>query len=97
MNKIILNDVEFEIESYNKNTYFAGDTINSNASCSLANANVNALNTLAQTTITVLQIQHDDNTIYELENIHAHINSINEYLSGDKMNVNISLTFDNIE
>jgi len=47
MNTIKFNDVAFEVESYNKSTYFGGGSINSNASCNIHVDDINILNTLA--------------------------------------------------
>jgi len=79
MNTIIFNDTaSFEVESYNKNTYFNGESITSNANCSVKISNMTALNTLAEDTITSIEIDHDNESIYELANISAKIESINE-------------------
>lgn len=93
MNLLVLNDTTFEVVSYNKNTYFNGETIESTANFSLAGANASDLNELAQEPITSIQITHDGNTIYELTELNAKIESINEYLSGDHMDVNATIRF----
>lgn len=98
MSKIIFNNVEFDVESYNKSTYFGGSMMNSNANCSLPNADISALNELAETIITSIQIKREDNTvIYDLQDIHARIDNTSEYLNGDRMNINVNLVFDNAE
>lgn len=43
--------------------------------------------------ITEIQIKHDDTVIYEVSELTAHIDNINEYLSGDRMTVNVSIKF----
>ena len=93
MNKIKFNNYEFEIESYSKNTYFSNDTISSNANCSIITNDIDSLMTLAQNTITSLQIYHDDSLIYNLQNIEAHIDNISETLNDDKINIYINLIF----
>ena len=93
MNKIKFNNVEFEVEQYTKNTYFGGETINSNANCSITTDDISTLIALASTTITTLQIYHDDTLIYNLQNTNAKIESINEYLSIDRMNISVNLIF----
>ena len=95
MNTIKFNNTELQVESYNRNTYFSGDTINSNASCVIKTDDATALNALAQTTITALQIYHNDTLIYDLQDIEAHIDNINEYLNNDTMTISVNLTFDN--
>lgn len=95
MNKIKLNNLELEVESYNKNTYFSGDSMNSNASMSVRidEDDITDLNALAASPITTIQIHADERLIYDLQNINAKIDSINEYLNGDRMNVSVNLTF----
>lgn len=94
MNKIKFNNTEFEVETYSKTTYFNGETITSNGSCNVVTSNVASLNSLAQNEITSIQITHDDNLIYDLNDISAKIDSINEYFTGDRMSISVSLTFD---
>lgn len=96
MNKIVFNTTEFEVESYNKSTSFGGEVMTSNAYASLRTDDITVLNTLAQTTITNIKIYHDSNLIYDLQNISAKIDNINEYLNGDRMSINVNLTFSNI-
>ena len=94
MNTIKLNNVEFAVESYNKNTTFSGETVSSNGYISFAPIdNIDALNTLSQSAITSIQILHDEKVIYDLQNINAHVDSMNEYLSGDRMTIGVNLTF----
>ena len=93
MNVIKFNNTSFEVESYNKNTYFNGETVNSNANCTIKANDMTVVNALAEETITSIEIRHDGEVIYTLSNINAKIESINEYLSGDRMNVSINLTF----
>ena len=83
------------VGSYNKSTYFDGDTITSTASCTVTPTDMTALNLIAATEITDIQIMHDDALIYDLRNVHGHINNISEYLNEDHVDVTISLTFDN--
>ena len=96
MNKIKLNNVEFEVENYNKSTYFSNDTISTNANCSIITDNITALNELAEDEITSIQIHHDDTLIYNLADISARIDSINEWLNGDRMSISVNFTFSNI-
>lgn len=94
MNTIKFNNTEFELDSYNKNTYFSMDgNINSNASCNISTSNITALNALAESSITSLQIFHNEELIYDLQNIDAHIDNINEYLNNDRMSISINMTF----
>lgn len=94
MNTIKFNNTEFELDSYNKNTYFSMDgNINSNASCNISTSNITELNALAESSITSLQIFHNEELIYDLQNIDAHIDNINEYLNNDRMSISINMTF----
>ena len=94
MNKIKFNNTEFEVLSFNRNTYFNSDSISSDAGCSIIVDNMSDLNSIAQESITTLQIYHDNTLIYDLQNIDAHINHIGEYLSDDAMSISINLIFD---
>ena len=95
MNTIKFNDVEFVVENYNKNTYLNGETITSNANCTIRTDNMTALNALMQTKITSIQITYNETVIYDLQNISAHIDSTSEYLNTDRVNITLNLTFDN--
>ena len=92
MNKIKFNDVEFEVESYSKNTYFH-EELSSNGNCSIITDDMDALHALAEVPITSIQILHDGEVIYNLHDINAKIDNINEYLSGDRMSINVNLIF----
>ena len=93
MNTIKFNNVTIEVEGYNKNTYLNGNTITSNASCSVRTNDMTTLNELMQTPIEAIQIYHNDTLIYDLDDIDARIESINEYLNEDHMNINVNLAF----
>ena len=94
MNKIKLNQLEIEVESYNKNTYFSNGTISSSGSCSVNTNDMTALTELAKNSINTIQIyNNDDVLIYDLQNANANIDNIGEYLNGDRMNININFTF----
>ena len=94
MTKIKFNNAEFTLESYNKTTYYSGETIDSNANCVVFADNITSLNNIALSAITVIQIKVDDTVIYDLQDINAHIDSISEYLSDNKIYVNVNLKFD---
>ena len=95
MNKIKFNNLEMEVLDYNKNTYLTDHTVQSSASCSVISSDMSALNALMNTTITSIEIYHDDILIYDLKDINCKISNINEYLSDNHMNVSLSLIFDN--
>ena len=93
MNIIKFNNTEFELESYNRNTYFNGETISSSAGCGIIAANITEIDALAESTITSLQIYHDNELIYDLQNIDAHVSSVSEYLNTDRINITINIEF----
>lgn len=94
MAKIKLNDTQFNLLGYSKNTYFNQESISSNATCNVSLADIDVLNELAEDTITSIQIYNNENTlIYNLDNINARIESLNEYLNGDRIDINVNLIF----
>ena len=93
MNVIKLNNTEFPVTSYNKTTNFSNDTITSSAYAGIQVADMTTLNALAETTITSIQIFHENTKIYDTGEIDAHIDSINESMGEDQMYVSVNLTF----
>ena len=96
MATIIFNgDLEFEFNEYSRNTYFNGESINSDGYVNnIKGANVGAeLSTFGNEPITSLQIKKDDEIIYNLPNIDANLTSINEGYNGERMYTNIALHF----
>lgn len=93
MNTIKFNNTEFELGSYNRNTYFSGETMSSNANCGIITTDISDINALAESTINSLQIYHDEQLIYNLQNINAHIDSISEYLNNDRIDITLNITF----
>ena len=94
MNKIKFDNTEFEVLNYSKTTYFNNESINSNGSCSILTDNIGTVNELAENPIDTIQIYHDDELIYNLQNANAHIDNTNEYFNGERMDISINLTFD---
>ena len=88
---------EFEVESYNKNTYLGVETITSNANCGLRTSDSNAIATLAVDPITSIQIYYDGTQIYNLQNVNGRIDTINEYLNGDRISININIIFQTLD
>lgn len=96
MAKIILNNEEFNFLGYNRNTYFNGDTIQSNAYISaLDGENLpTRLQTLAEDTITSIKIKVNDEIIYNLTNLDAKISNFDEAFNGsDAVNTNVNINF----
>lgn len=93
MNIIKFNGVGFEVSSYNKYTSFSGENMAGTAACQIKADNITALQTLGKSTITSIQILHDEVVIYDLVDVSAKITNINEYLSNDKIDVTINLEF----
>jgi cob(I)alamin adenosyltransferase len=93
MTKIKLNNYECEIDSYSRTTNISDGNINGSGYINVLNGDVDELNALLGTTITSIEIYVDERKIYELHDIDAEVNTLNEYLSGDKMAYNLNLTF----
>ena len=93
MNVIKFNNTEFPVTSYNRTTNFYNDGITSNGYAALETDNMAALNALAETPITSIEIFHDNTKIYDTGTINAHIDNINESMGEDQMYVNVSMTF----
>jgi hypothetical protein len=94
MTTIILNNTEFELVSFNRNTSFYENNISSTANCDIRVSNSAALQALINTTITTLQIKYGNEVIYNLTDISAKINTMNEYLNTDHISTSLGLTFD---
>lgn len=95
MIKIVLNNEEFEISAFNRNTYISDGNVISRAYVTLANtANaVSDVHALAAATITSLLIKNEEETIYNAGTINAHISSIDESLVGTAINVGLNIEF----
>ena len=94
MTVLKLNNTEFELVAFNRNTYFSENSISSTANCDINLSDVSSLEALIDTTITSFQIKYENNVIYDLTDISAKITSISEYLNTDHISTNIGLTFD---
>jgi len=94
MSTIKFNNATFTLESFNKNTYFGGETITSTANCVILNEDPTDLMALANTPITSIQIYREQELIYNSQNINAHLDNTNEFYDGNRMVVSIGLTFD---
>jgi len=93
MNTIKFNNSIYEVVSFNKSTYFNEGGINSSANCSIKTANMTSLYALAESGLQSIQIYHDNELIYDLDNINGKMTSIDEYLMDDHININVNLTF----
>ena len=93
MNTIKLNNTTYEVLSFNKSTYFNQEGITCNASCQIKTSDITSLHNLAKETITTLQIYHDQELIYNLTGLDGKLSSIDEYLMDDRININISMNF----
>ena len=96
MNVIKINNTEFGVINYNKVTYFGGETISSSASCTITVEDIADLNALAEVPITSIQIYHDEELIYNLQNITARFDNINEWLNEDHMDISVNIIFSNV-
>ena len=95
MNTISLNSIDFNLNSFSRNTYLKEPSdIQSIAYINISSPyNPNDLMTLTQNPITSLIIKHDDEVIYTLSDLNAQIISMDENFNTDKINVNINLQF----
>ena len=96
--KLILNEnYEFIIQSFNRNTYNQDGRLVSTVYVVLANPTsqiLEQLRALAMYTIEDLTIKVDDETVYQLQDIEARINSIEESLGDDGvMRTSFNMTF----
>ena len=96
MTTLKLNNTEFELTAFTRNTSFYENSIVSAASCDIKVSDTDLLEALTDIQITSLQIKYDNNIIYNLDGINAKITNINEYLNTDHINTTIGLTFDMI-
>lgn len=97
MNVIKFNNTkEYEVSGYSKNTNINNNEKNSDANCTLITNDTSSVLELAEEPITSIKIYSSDNLIYELSEINANINQINEFLNGTHMEVNLYMTFSNI-
>lgn len=96
MAKIILNENEFDFDSYTRNTYFNENSISSTAYIGKIHG-ADLANTLAELgteAITSISITVNDEPIYTLSNIDAHITSMDESFNGvDQIHTNLNLQF----
>ena len=100
MNTLILNGLSstpFTLKNYTRNTSFDRNTheMNSVAYFDIENTEgaVSRLQTIGTSGVTNILIKHDGENIYNLANISAGIQSINENLYEDTININVSVIF----
>lgn len=95
MANIIFNgEYTYGLNSFSRDTTFnfVDDTMSSNAYMSLTDAD-QEIEQLGHSTITSLEIKVNNESIYALNNITAHITSLNESLMGDTMSTNLNISF----
>lgn len=93
MYKLILNETEFDIISFNRNTYFHEENIESDGSISFiySAAQEQLLNTIAENQITSLVVKRYGTVVYDAGTISAKITNINIniYESNNTLSANI--------
>lgn len=93
MKQILLNNLQFNLISFNRNTNLNNENISSNAYFTLV-GNAGNVHSLWQTPITSLIIKNsDDEVIYDAGEIDAYLNSIDEVLNEETMNINVNILF----
>ena len=95
---LVLNnqaEAAMEISNYNRNTTFEQGSLNSVAYFTvIGDGNTaNLLQEIGGTGITSIEILNGEDSIYQLSELEAHITTINEYLDGDHITVNVNITF----
>lgn len=96
MNTIKLNNTTCEVISFNKNTTFNNGQILGSGNASIRTDDISTLQELGLTEIETIQIFHDEERIYNLTNAGGRITSIDEYLTEDSMNINVSFSFTSV-
>jgi len=95
MNKIIINEnVIFTVNNFNKNASFNGDVVRQGGHMNIVANSIDELYNLAHSTIASIEITHDDESIYSNTGLTGHISNITEYLSEDKVIVDVDLIFE---
>ena len=93
MNYIKFNDLQCQVISFIKYTNFDENGMTGSCNCQVLTDNVTGLQELGLNPITSLQILHEDEVIYNLQNISAKVTSINEYLADNHIDINLTITF----
>ena len=95
MANIIFNgEHTYELNSFTRDTNFnfTDNTMTSTAYMNLKNTDAQ-LEALGCSVITSLQIKVNDDVIYSLPEITAHITNLSESLMGDAMTTNLNISF----
>ena len=93
MNQIKLNNATFDVVNFNRSTNFTGDKMVSNGFCSIRTTEMDTLNELAKYPITSIQIYHDEELIYQANNLNGKIVAIDEILNQNAVAVSVNMTF----
>ena len=94
VNIIFNGEHTYELNSFTRDTTFnfTDDTMTSTAYMNLKDTDAQ-LEALGHSVITSLQIKVNDEVIYSLPEITAHITNLNESLMGDTMTTNLNISF----
>ena len=93
MTKIKLNNEEFEINTFTRTTFFGDEAVKSFANFEVVSLDLEKMTALAANIITVLQIYHNNDLIYDLQNTNIHIDNVNDLLNNDTVTTTVNLTF----
>ena len=94
---LTLNNETFNLTSFNHQITIIGDVKTSMASCNIKNTSneYNIIDTLTSVPITSFIVRDAENQIiYNLNNITAHISATNAYLSNNEISLDITLQFE---
>ena len=95
MATISLKNSTFTLHGFTRTTSFDENRMVSYANCNMNYSLSTNLQELAEDPLTSITIKNNENeTIYSLENIDAHIRTIEETLNGEYMSVNLNIHFD---
>ena len=92
MNTIKFNETECTLLTFNKNMYFNNGVVSGNLTCEVETSDMTSLQALSEIPVTSIEIEHDEEIIYNVSDTYARLSSINEYLSEDR--IHITLNFD---
>ena len=93
MNTIKLNEYTFIVDNYNKSANYSGEHPVCNGYCSVVTTDMNSIMELAKNTINSVQIYHDEELIYNLDNANGKILTIDELLNPTSVKIGINMTF----
>lgn len=93
MNTIKFNDYQCGLISFSKYTNFDENGMVGTGTCQISTSDLTGLQEVGLNGINSIQITHDEEVIYNLTDINAHISYINESLNEDHIDITLSINF----